>query len=253
MAEYKLPFTGKEIEEKLNKINSLVSSIDGKVPNENGNVEITTIALAELPPNEGEIHTGILQITAGSIESVMNNPTSMIVMVDSIPCIYSHAGLDANNDFYGVYIGKVEIPALGITSTATVYVALDGSYTVTTGFETSSDTGIVTTVSNTKIRRLNHYFLSESTMSDTQLIYAIPSVSSVQDIYWLLESTHIILGSGLIIPYRSGQGPIPFYGNSTLEIADSKVIINLNGLQPNWISNIKELIGETIWTAILTC
>lgn len=41
MAEYKLSYTAKEIDEKLGKVDALVASVNGVTPDENGNVNIS--------------------------------------------------------------------------------------------------------------------------------------------------------------------------------------------------------------------
>lgn len=41
--EYKLSYTATEIDEKLGKVDSLVSTINGIAPDENGNVELSLL------------------------------------------------------------------------------------------------------------------------------------------------------------------------------------------------------------------
>lgn len=42
MAEYKLSYTAAEIDEKLGMVDNMVKSVNGQMPDENGNVEIPT-------------------------------------------------------------------------------------------------------------------------------------------------------------------------------------------------------------------
>ncbi len=54
--EYKLSYTGNEIEQKLCKIDSLVSSINGILPDDNGNVQLETASTEELTVHIDDIN-----------------------------------------------------------------------------------------------------------------------------------------------------------------------------------------------------
>ena len=80
MAEFKLSYTANEINKKLGKIDTLVSTINGNYPDANGNVNITTVSTVNgvAPDSNGNVEITINGASSDAIVDVLELPTENI-------------------------------------------------------------------------------------------------------------------------------------------------------------------------------
>lgn len=215
-----------------------------------------TLAYAEfdilLGDDNDTEHSGTLEILQGSLETAVANPCSLVIFLKdlNIPATYSHLKELDGGGFAAVYKGKVAGEDGNYTEFF-VDVKQDGTY------RSYIDSLNALYPMNLVVLKRQSY--ENPVVTEETITYSLSSGSEHVD-YQRLTTTHLLFGSGYVIPYthsvynidviigdgatQKQSGEVMFYGKSTIQLSGDGVVIKLNG-ETN-TNKIIELLGGSI-------